>query len=148
MRNGKIRLLVATDVAARGLDITDISHVINFDLPRSAEDYVNRIGRTGRAGKSGVAISFVSRADLPYLDRIERYLGRHLNVSAIPGLEPCIQKSRPDRLRNPKKRSFGAGSGGRPSVSARAERSKPQKARRYVHAERKDTPQERHPGIR
>lgn len=88
LRKGKIRLLVATDVAARGLDITGISHVINFDLPRSAEDYVNRIGRTGRAGKSGIAISFASRADYEYLDRIEGYLGQNLAVQVIPGLEP------------------------------------------------------------
>ena len=89
LRNGKIRLLVATDVAARGLDVTGISHVINFDLPRFAEDYVHRIGRTGRAGESGIAISFASRADLPYLDRIERYIGLNLIMTTIPGLEPA-----------------------------------------------------------
>lgn len=88
MRRGKIRLLVATDVAARGLDIDGVSHVINFDLPRSAEDYVNRIGRTGRAGATGIAISFASRGDLSYLSRIEGYLGHSLNVQVIPGLEP------------------------------------------------------------
>jgi superfamily II DNA/RNA helicase len=88
MRRGKIRLLVATDVAARGLDVTGISHVINFDLPRFAEDYVHRIGRTGRAGESGIAISFASRADLPYLDRIQRYIGQAVPTHVIPGLEP------------------------------------------------------------
>jgi superfamily II DNA/RNA helicase len=88
MRKGKIRLLVATDVAARGLDIDGISHVINFDLPRSAEDYVNRIGRTGRAGAAGIAISLASHADLPYLDRIQRYLGHALSAQVKPGLEP------------------------------------------------------------
>ncbi|HEX9777115.1 MAG TPA: DEAD/DEAH box helicase, partial [Geopsychrobacteraceae bacterium] len=62
LREGRVRLLVATDVAARGLDIQGISHVINFDLPQSAEDYVHRIGRTGRAGATGIAISFASRA--------------------------------------------------------------------------------------
>ena len=95
LRRGKIRLLVATDVAARGLDINGISHVINFDLPRSAEDYVNRIGRTGRAGKTGIAISFASRADLEYLDRIEGYLGRNLSVAVIPGLSPNIPSQQP-----------------------------------------------------
>jgi superfamily II DNA/RNA helicase len=88
MHRGKIRLLVATDVAARGLDITGISHVINFDLPRSAEDYVNRIGRTGRNGESGIAISFASRGELAYLDRIERYIGKALTMHVISGLEP------------------------------------------------------------
>ncbi|MCU0573654.1 MAG: DEAD/DEAH box helicase [Syntrophobacteraceae bacterium] len=111
MRRGRIRLLVATDVAARGLDITGISHVINFDLPRSAEDYVNRIGRTGRAGESGIAISLASRGDLPYLDRIESYLGRNLVVHVIPGLEPAHPVSRGKDGR--KGDSGSAGRGGR-----------------------------------
>ena len=103
MRRGRVRLLVATDVAARGIDITGISHVINFDLPRFSEDYVHRIGRTGRAGESGVAISFVSRGDLPYLDKIERYIGQNLTLDVIPGLEP----SRP--LQRPRKRPYEGG---------------------------------------
>ena len=65
MRRGGIRLLVATDVAARGLDVNGISHVINFDLPRFAEDYVHRIGRTGRAGATGIAISSASAIVMP-----------------------------------------------------------------------------------
>jgi superfamily II DNA/RNA helicase len=89
MHRGKIRLLVATDVAARGLDIMGISHVINFDLPRFAEDYVNRIGRTGRNGESGIAISFASQGELLYLDRIERYIGKALTMHVISGLEPA-----------------------------------------------------------
>jgi len=98
MRNGKIRLLVATDVAARGLDVSGISHIINYDLPRCAEDYVHRIGRTGRAGGSGIAISFASRSDLTHLDRIERYIGQDLTVQVIPGLEPvhALRKSNGD----------------------------------------------------
>ena len=88
MRRGKIRLLVATDVAARGLDVTGISHVINFDLPKFAEDYVHRIGRTGRAGASGIAISFVSRGDVDCLKRIERYIGQSIPQHVIEGLEP------------------------------------------------------------
>ncbi|RQW89773.1 MAG: DEAD/DEAH box helicase [Geobacter sp.] len=88
MRRGKIRLLVATDVAARGLDVSGISHVINFDLPKAAEDYVHRIGRTGRAGASGIAISFASNKELSYLERIERYIGKSLPEEQIPGLEP------------------------------------------------------------
>ncbi len=88
MRRGKIRLLVATDVAARGLDVSGISHVINFDLPKAAEDYVHRIGRTGRAGASGIAISFASIKELSYLERIERFIGKSLPEEQIPGLEP------------------------------------------------------------
>jgi len=88
MRRGTIRLLVATDVAARGLDVNGISHVINFDLPRFAEDYVHRIGRTGRAGASGIAISFVSSSELSYLERIERFIGKKLPEQNIEGLAP------------------------------------------------------------
>ena len=89
MRRGKVRLLVATDVAARGLDVTGITHVINYDLPKNAEDYVHRIGRTGRAGASGIAISFVSFRELDELRRIERYIGQSLPQQVIPGLEPA-----------------------------------------------------------
>jgi len=88
LRRGKIRLLVATDVAARGIDVRTISHVINFDLPLFAEDYVHRIGRTGRAGAGGTAISLASRGDIGALQRIQRYLGRDLTQHVIPGLEP------------------------------------------------------------
>jgi len=88
LRRGKVKLLVATDVAARGLDVSGISHVINFDLPRFAEDYVHRIGRTGRAGATGTAISFVSLNELNYLDRIERFIGQKLPRQVIEGLEP------------------------------------------------------------
>lgn len=88
LRRGRVKLLVATDVAARGLDINGISHVINFDLPKAAEDYVHRIGRTGRAGATGIAISFVSPAEATYLQRIERYTGQKVPVHTIPGLEP------------------------------------------------------------
>ena len=97
LRRGKVRLLVATDVAARGLDVTGISHVINFDLPKCAEDYVHRIGRTGRAGASGIAVSFASLNDLDYLQRIERLIGQTLPQHVIPGLEPVRQLVRPAR---------------------------------------------------
>jgi superfamily II DNA/RNA helicase len=124
MRRGKIRLLVATDVAARGLDVSGISHVINFDLPKAAEDYVHRIGRTGRAGASGIAISFASNKELSYLERIERYIGKSLPEQQIPGLEPL----RPmQRLSSRKSGSGNANSryaGKRPS-SAPARSGKP-----------------------
>ena len=88
LRTGRIRLLVATDVAARGIDIKDVTHVINFDLPRQPEDYVHRIGRTGRAGAEGVAISFAGRVDREALFRIERYTKSTMEVHVVPGLEP------------------------------------------------------------
>jgi superfamily II DNA/RNA helicase len=88
MRRGRVRTLVATDVAARGLDVAGVTHVINFDLPRQADDYVHRIGRTGRAGASGVAITLASFADRGTLRQIERHTGAAIAAHVIPGLEP------------------------------------------------------------
>ncbi len=88
MRRGSVRTLVATDVAARGLDVAGISHVINFDLPRQAGDYVHRIGRTGRAGASGVAVSLAAHSERAQVRQIERYTGAAITMHEIPGLEP------------------------------------------------------------
>jgi len=77
-KSGKYRVLVATDIAARGLDIDKLPQVVNFDLPNVSEDYVHRIGRTGRAGASGEAISLVSGEDLPLLKDIEKLIGRRI----------------------------------------------------------------------
>ncbi|EKE01199.1 MAG: hypothetical protein ACD_21C00193G0001 [uncultured bacterium] len=77
-RTGEVQFLVATDVAARGIDVSDVSHVINYDLPRFHEDYVHRIGRTGRAGKTGVAISIALHSEMKQLQSIERYIGKKL----------------------------------------------------------------------
>ena len=88
MRRGNLRILVATDVAARGIDVSGVTHVINFDLPKFAEDYVHRIGRTGRGGASGIAVSFASGRDAMHLKRIERYTGQTIAVHSIPGMEP------------------------------------------------------------
>jgi len=89
LKTGEIRLLVATDVAARGIDVRDISHVINFDLPRSADDYVHRIGRTGRAGATGIALSFVGAAERGLIRNIERFTRQSIAVHTVPGLEPA-----------------------------------------------------------
>ena len=86
-KEGSVRVLVATDVAARGLDIVDLPYVVNFHLPYLAEDYVHRIGRTGRAGKTGVAISLVSPKDEKFLDNIETLIGRHFERIIMPGYE-------------------------------------------------------------
>ena len=77
-RSGELQFLIATDVAARGLDIPDVQHVVNFDLPQTSEDYVHRVGRTGRAGAEGSAVSFVGEWDLEQLDRILRLVGDEL----------------------------------------------------------------------
>lgn len=90
----QIQFLFATDVAARGIDIQDISHVINFDLPKNPEDYIHRIGRTGRAGKSGIAISLVGHPDKAVLRRIEHLISKKLEVKDIPvpKSEFCLQQ--------------------------------------------------------
>ena len=88
LRNGTVNVLVATDVAARGLDIDDITHVINFDMPRTADVYVHRIGRTGRAGKKGIAISFIEAHDVAIVGKVERYIEQKLKRRVIKGLEP------------------------------------------------------------
>ncbi len=85
---GEVNVLLATDVAARGIDIDDISHVINFDMPRSADTYVHRIGRTGRAGAKGTAISLVEAHDMRILGKIERYTEQSLKRRVIEGLRP------------------------------------------------------------
>ena len=91
-KNADISLLVCSDVAARGLDIPDVSHVFNFDVPNHAEDYVHRIGRTGRAGRLGVAYTIVTRADQRYLDEIEKLINKKIDwigpqLSELPEAE-------------------------------------------------------------
>ncbi|MFC0403276.1 DEAD/DEAH box helicase [Paraburkholderia rhizosphaerae] len=88
LRERRVRVLVATDVAARGIDIPGITHVFNYDLPKFAEDYVHRIGRTGRAGRSGIAVSLVHHAEQGALKRIERFVRAPLPVNVIEGFEP------------------------------------------------------------
>ncbi|MFZ5463246.1 MAG: DEAD/DEAH box helicase, partial [Pseudomonadota bacterium] len=87
-KDGRVRVLVATDVAARGLDIDDLPHVINFELPHVPEDYVHRIGRTGRAGKSGDATSLVCAEERGRLAEIEKLIERQIEQVVIPGFEP------------------------------------------------------------
>jgi len=95
LRDGQTRVLVATDVAARGIDVAGISHVINFDAPRQAEDYVHRIGRTGRAGRAGIAVTFVHGRERGLIRDIERYTGQAVRVDVIPGLEPSARHDKP-----------------------------------------------------
>ncbi|EKO3772366.1 ATP-dependent RNA helicase SrmB [Vibrio metschnikovii] len=92
-REGDINILLATDVAARGIDIPDVSHVINFDMPRSADIYLHRIGRTARAGKKGNAISLVEAHDQMMMDRVARYVKEEIKERFIDGLRPTHKKS-------------------------------------------------------
>ncbi|MFV0488889.1 MAG: ATP-dependent RNA helicase SrmB [Vibrio fluvialis] len=91
-RDGSVNILLATDVAARGIDVPDVSHVINFDLPRSADVYLHRIGRTARAGKKGIAISLVEAHDQPMMDRVARYLKEDIKERYVDGLRPKHKK--------------------------------------------------------
>jgi len=99
-KSGTLRVLVATDIAARGIDIKELPHVVNYDLPNVPEDYVHRIGRTGRAGAEGEAISLVSIDDAALLKDIERFTGHPISTQIIPGFEPDPNaKAEPQGLR-------------------------------------------------
>ncbi len=102
---GTVRVLVATDLASRGLDIEELPHVVNYELPRVPEDYVHRIGRTGRAGSTGEAISLVAPEENALLADIERLLKRKLVREAVPGFEPgsAAPQSQPERLAPPRR---------------------------------------------
>ncbi|TAK90170.1 MAG: DEAD/DEAH box helicase [Burkholderiaceae bacterium] len=137
MRRGNIRILVATDVAARGIDVPAISHVINFDLPKQAEDYVHRIGRTGRAGRAGIAITLANMKEHYDVKRIERFTAQEIPVSTLPGLEPKT-KPKGERGSNggrpgggkPAGKSWGNKSGGR-SFGEKSFGSKPHGERTF-----------------
>ncbi|GAB1268995.1 ATP-dependent RNA helicase RhlE [Aurantivibrio infirmus] len=96
-KDGRVRVLVATDVAARGIDINQLSHVINFELPMVAEDYIHRIGRTGRAGNSGEAISLVCSDERKLLNAIEQLLKREVKREVIEGYEPDFSLTGPHK---------------------------------------------------
>lgn len=95
IKNNVVNVLIATDVAARGIDIDDISHVINFDAPRTADVYLHRIGRTARAGKKGTAIMLVEAHDNPLLQKIERYIQEPIKLRTIEGLKPKTKAPKP-----------------------------------------------------
>jgi superfamily II DNA/RNA helicase len=111
-RAGEIHILVASDVAARGLDIVDMSHVFNYDVPFSPEDYVHRIGRTGRAGKTGHSFTLATPADGGLIEAIEKLIGTTIPRIEVPGLESMALEAGDGR-----RRGRGRGRGGRPSPS-------------------------------
>ncbi len=109
LRNGQVQILVATDVAARGIDVPTITHVFNFGLPMKAEDYTHRIGRTGRAGRDGIAVTFAEFRDRRRIMDIEHYSRQQFKSEVIPGLEPQ-QRMPPLRPQG----DFGGGRGNGP----------------------------------
>jgi ATP-dependent RNA helicase RhlE len=144
-KEGEVRVLVATDIAARGLDIEALPHVVNYDLPHVAEDYVHRIGRTGRAGIEGEAVSLVSTEDRPLLAAIERLMNRKVEQRVIPGFEPGTASQQPRREQQPREQQ--------PRHQQQPHRSRQQQQRRAQQPKRpeqqprrKEQPQPRRNG--
>ncbi|MFS6937071.1 DEAD/DEAH box helicase [Neisseria animaloris] len=108
LRKGRCKILVATDVAARGIDVPTITHVINYDLPKQAEDYVHRIGRTGRAGRTGLAVTFAEVNEYVKVHKIEKYIGRKLPEMTIEGMEPTRKRSKASTGKPKSKGGWGA----------------------------------------
>jgi len=115
-KSGNVQVLVATDIAARGIDIDQLPHVVNFDLPQVAEDYVHRIGRTGRAGASGQAISLVSADEIKLLAAIEKMIGRKLQRKFVEGFEPQHSVPESHSERHATKSTAGARPGNKPQA--------------------------------
>src|SRR5690349_13348934 len=126
-KEGKLQVLVATDVAARGLDIDDLPLVINYELPHVPEDYIHRIGRTGRAGASGEAMSFVAPEEEKYLSEIEKLLKKKVSITVADGFDPAaVRTERPPR--------------GEKAVSREAKVPRETKAQREARPPRERTP--------
>ncbi|MEP0872681.1 DEAD/DEAH box helicase [Trichocoleus desertorum AS-A10] len=123
-KQGKVRVLVATDVASRGLDIDQLPHVVNFELPDVPEDYVHRIGRTGRAGNEGRAVSLVCGDEYPLLKNIERLLNRTFSRDIIPGYEPTASAQSKADPSSRKRSGQGRGTGAKTQAQAASTQGK------------------------
>ncbi|MEO0341837.1 MAG: DEAD/DEAH box helicase [Pseudomonadota bacterium] len=130
-KQGDITVLVATDIAARGIDIDGVTHVVNFELPNVPESYVHRIGRTARAGRSGVAVSLVAPEEVKHLRAIEKIIGRKIN--AVGDIPATIHKAKPRRKPQGKPTSFRGPKGSRPQNAGKHKgpgKGRPQRRRR------------------
>jgi ATP-dependent RNA helicase RhlE len=153
-KDGSLPVLVATDIAARGLDIDQLPHVVNFELPNVPEDYVHRIGRTGRAGSSGAAISLVDKEELPFLRDIERLIKREIPVVAIDSFVPPAnlpaEAPRPPRQvqgqrRNNGPRTAGAGNRHQPPREGQGQKQKPRNPQQREQQPRNPQQREQQP---
>lgn len=145
LQKGHLRILVATDVAARGIDIQRISHAFNYDLPMQAEDYVHRIGRTGRAGRNGQAYTLAVHAERHKVRRIEHFIGQPIPSETIEGLEPKNPVRSKSGARKPRSKGTHSGFGAKPGYakrkSAQAGTDRPAfGAKRPAHASGSDRP--------
>ncbi|OOF82883.1 ATP-dependent RNA helicase SrmB [Rodentibacter ratti] len=132
LKSGVVTVLVATDVAARGIDIDDVSHVMNFDLPYSADTYLHRIGRTARAGKKGTAVSFVEAHDYKLLGKIKRYTEEILKARVLEGLEPRTKPPKDGEIKSVTKKQ-------KARIKAKLEEKKKEAAKKKVKLRHKDT---------
>ncbi|MFZ5609012.1 MAG: DEAD/DEAH box helicase [Pseudomonadota bacterium] len=124
-RKGEARILVASDVAARGLDIPTVSHVYNFDVPVNPEDYVHRIGRTGRAGRSGEAVTLVAPSEKDAMAAIEKLIGKRPERLEIEGAPPAAPEPAGEKARPQKRRAKGAGDKARAPQSRKSQGAGP-----------------------
>lgn len=132
LKSGIVTVLVATDVAARGIDIDDVSHVMNFDLPYSADTYLHRIGRTARAGKKGTAVSFVEAHDYKLLGKIKRYTEEILKARILAGLEPRTKPPKDGEVKSVSKKQ-------KVRIKEKREEKKKTEAKKKVKLRHKDT---------
>lgn len=132
LKSGIVTVLVATDVAARGIDIDDVSHVMNFDLPYSADTYLHRIGRTARAGKKGTAVSFVEAHDYKLLGKIKRYTEEILKARILAGLEPRTKPPKDGEVKSVSKKQ-------KARIKEKREDKKKTEAKKKVKLRHKDT---------
>ena len=139
LKNGVVKVLVSTDVSARGIDIDDVSHIMNFDLPYSADTYLHRIGRTARAGKKGTAVSFVEAHDYRLLGKIKRYTGEILKARVIEGLEPRTKAPKDVEIKTVSKKQKAK------KLEKREARKKADKKVKQRHQDRKNIGKRRKP---
>jgi superfamily II DNA/RNA helicase len=143
LRTQRLRVLVATDVAARGIDVPTISHVVNYGLPMKAEDYVHRIGRTGRAGRNGIAVTLAERQDASMIRRIQQFTTQQIPVTTVPGLEPRVAQPKMFGAASPRDNKRPSGPSQRPARAGTSFRSRDEGSssprRAYDSSDRKDT---------